>query len=127
MGWRFWCGVGILGVFLALGLWINGRMEHLHEPVCEHLEQAAQAADMGDKEQAAARLNQAKNIWQRWRQLTMSAADHRAVEEIDGIFDQVESYLKTGNLADIAAWCRRLRRLVAAVGDIHSLTVENLL
>lgn len=127
MGWRFWCGVGILGTFLAVGLWINGSAERLCSSVCDDLEQAVRAADAGEEEKAAQGLQQAKTGWQRRRQLAMTLADHRIIEQIDGIFAQVEGYLTNGRAVDAAAWCRRLIQLVGAVGDEHRLNLENLL
>lgn len=124
---RFWYGVGILTVFLALGLWTAWGMNANQRPVTEQLEQAAQAALSGDMEQGIVLAMTAKEDWQRHRDLTAAVADHAPMEEIDSLFAQVEIYATAEKTVDFAAYCTRLARLVEAVGEAHSLTWQNLL
>lgn len=124
---RFWYGLGILAVFLTLGLWTAWGMENMHEPVTRRLEQAAQAALSGDLDGGVALAEQAEGIWQRRRGLTAAMADHAPMEEIDSLFSQMKMYAQAGSTVDFAAYCRRIARLVEAVGEAHGLNWQNLL
>lgn len=124
---RFWYGLGVLGVLLALGLWTAWGMQSMHKPVTDTLEQAAQAVTEGDIEQAELLARQAQKAWQEHRDLAMAVADHGSLEEIDSLFAQIMVYGQTGKTADFAAYCTRLAQLVAAVGEAHGLNWQNLL
>ena len=123
---RFWYGIGILLVFLALGLWAAMGMENMHRPVTGQLEQAAQMAIGGDLSTGAALAERAERIWQRGRGLTAALADHAPMEEIDSLFAQAKSYALSGLAEDFAAVCSRIAKLVAAIGEAHGLTWQNL-
>lgn len=124
---RFWFGLGILVLFLALGLWTAWGMEHMHRPVTQQLEQAARTALEGDAETAAQQARVARDIWQQGRGLTAAVADHEPMEEIDGLFAQAEVYAHAGENTEFAAYCTRIARLVEAVGEAHRLNWQNLL
>lgn len=124
---RFWCGLVLLVVFLILGIVVAGGMEKTHRPITACLEQAAEAALGGDLQQGKTLVQTAKNTWYQRRSLIAAVADHSPMEEIDSLFAQLDSYAKTGNAAEFAAWCSRAARLVEAVGQAHSLTWQNLL
>lgn len=124
---RFWIGVTLLGVFLFLGLWVAWAMNDIHEPICQSLEQAADAALAGDLETGAALASDAKNTWDRHWRGTASAADHAPMDDIDSLFAQVQIYAQAGKTADFAAGCGRLAKLIAAIGEAHSPGWWNLL
>ena len=124
---RFWYGLGILLLFLALGLWAAWGMENMHRPVTSYLEQAAQTALDGNLEKGIALEARAERIWQQRRGLTAAMADHAPMEEIDSLFAQVQNYARSGNAADFAAYCGRIARLVEAIGEAHGLNWQNLL
>ena len=124
---RFWYGLGVLAVLLALGLWTAWGMEGLNQPVTHALEQAAQAALNDDMAQGVALADRAQDIWCRNRGRITAVADHGPLEEIDSLFAQVQIYADTGKTADFAAYCTRLAKLVTAVGEAHGLNWQNLL
>lgn len=124
---RFWLGVGILTVFLALGLWVTKSMSNVHEPVAQALEQAAQAALDGDLQTGISLADTAKNTWQAHWNGTAAVADHEPMEQIDGLFAQLETYATAGESANFAAYCARLSQLIEAMGDAHDLNWWNLL
>ena len=124
---RFWYGLGILVVLLALGLWTAWGMERMYRPVTESLEQAAQTAMAGDMDGGTALVRQAYAAWVQHRDLTAAVADHTPMEEIDSLFAQIQVYAVSGKNQDFAAYCSRLARLVEAVGEAHGLTWQNLL
>ena len=124
---RFWYGLGILLIFLALGLWMAHGMEKMHAPVTDQLEQAAQVALSGNLDKGITLAEQAEVIWQKHRGLTAAMADHAPMEEIDSLFSQVRNYAKCGNVAEFAAYCGRIAKLVEAVGEAHGLNWQNLL
>lgn len=120
-------GALVLVVLLALGLWIGSSMETLHRPVIHDLEQAAQAALTGDMAGAQIYMNRAGSVWSQNRWLTAAVVDHSPMEEIDSIFSQLESYGAAGDRVSFAAWCCRAASLVSAMGEVNSLTWQNLL
>lgn len=124
---RFWYGVGILLLFLVLGLWIAAAMDNTHAEIAEHLTQAAQAMLSGEREKSEQTLRQAQRLWQRSRLLTAAASDHSPMEEIDSIFAQLEGYAAADDRTAFAAWCSRAASLVEAIGEAHRLTWQNLL
>ena len=127
MGRRFWGGVAVLAVLLALGLWVAKSMETTHKAVARHLEQAAREALAGDTKQGQQVLQKAQKLWRQRRFLTAAVADHGPMEEIDSILAQLESLAEAGDRASFAAWCSRAARLVEAIGEAHKLTWQNLL
>ncbi len=120
-------GAVVLVVLLALGLWIGSGMENLHRPVICDLEEAAQVALTGDMAGAQTYMNRAERFWSQNRWLTAAVVDHSPMEEIDSIFSQLESYGAAGDHVAFAAWCGRAASLVSAMGEVNSLTWQNLL
>lgn len=124
---RFWLGVGILLVFLALGLWIAGSMDGIHQQICATLDQAAQHIVSGDLDTGIALVRQAQECWQHnWHGIA-AVADHEPMDEIDSLFAQLELYGTVGQQVEFAAYCTRLSQLISAMGDAHTLTWWNLL
>lgn len=124
---RFWYGLGVLLVLLGLGLWTARGIENRQQPISKALEQAARAALEGDMERGAALVSRAKEAWEQTRGLTATAADHGPMEEIESLFAQIQIYAQAGQQADFSAYCTRLAQLVAAVGEAHKLSWQNLL
>lgn len=124
---RFWLGIGILVVFLVLGLWVTYAMDNIHSEISQTLERAATQTLSGDLTEGITLVQQAKDRWQSHWHGTASVADHAPMDEIDGLFAQLEAYGQAGLSTDFATYCARLSNLVAAVGEAHSLTWWNLL
>ena len=124
---RLFLGIGLLLLLLALGIWVAVAMNDLHTPVTDMLETAAQQAMAGDLEQGISLARQAKDHWSyHWRR-TASVSDHTPMDEIDGLFAQMDVYAQTGMVTEFAAYCTRLAELIDCISDAHSLTWWNLL
>lgn len=124
---RFWLGIGLLVLFLALGLWISYTMDGTHQTIAQTLDQAAEQTLSGDLDAGVALAQQAHSDWDtHWHKIA-SVADHAPMDEIDGLFAQLEIYSQTDSRADFAAYCARLAKLVSAVGEAHTLNWWNLL
>ena len=80
-----------------------------------------------ETQKGLARAQQAQEKWQQQWHSVAALADHAPMDEIDGLFAQMETYSKAGAAVDAAACCARLSKLVAAVGEAHSLNWWNLL
>ena len=124
---RFLLGVGLLLALLALGLWISFTLTQTHQSIAHTLEEAAVQTLSGDPDTGRALAQQAQQVWEAHWHSTASVADHAPMDEIDGLFSQLEIYAQAGQEADFAANCTRLSKLIDAVGEAHSLTWWNLL
>ena len=124
---RFSLGIGLLALFLILGLWVSFSMGSVHENIAQTLDEAAARSLAGDLDTARSLSQQAQTDWDnRWHGVA-SVADHAPMDEIDSLFAQLEVYGKAAQTADIAAYCARLATLVTAVGEAHALNWWNLL
>ncbi len=124
---RFWLGIGLLVLCLVLGLWSGIGMDDRHRTICQTLEQAAQQAQDGNLNSGMQMVQQAQTQWDDSWHATAAMADHAPMDEIDGLFAQTLSYATTGNTTEFASHCSRLSKLVAAVGEAHSLSWWNFL
>ena len=124
---RFWYGLGVLLALMILGLWTGWIMEQRQDPITTDLERAAQAAMSGDTDRGAALVEKAEAAWKQTKILTATAADHGPMEEIESLFAQIRVYARAGEWVDFSAYCTRLAQLVAAVGETHKLSWQNLL
>ena len=124
---RFWLGVGILVIFLAGGLWVSHTMDDVHQSIGSTLDAAAEYALDGDLESGFSLAQQARSNWQANWNWVATVADHEPMDEIDGLFSQLDAYRQSQRSIDFAACCARLSALVVAVGEAHSLTWWNLL
>ena len=124
---RIWLGLGILVLFLALGLWSSYSVGKLHKPLAHDLEKAAKAALSGDiaggKEQAEKARKQWDDQWHR----SASLADHTPMDEIDSQFARLEVFAETENTEAFAACCQQLAKLITATAEAHSFTWWNIL
>ncbi len=124
---RFWLGVSLLLLLLVLGLWVTVAMRDVHEPISQALENAATQALSGDLSGGIAAARQAQQNWERHWHGTAAVADHAPMDEIDGLFAELEIYAQTGQAEHFAAGCAQLSRLIHAVGEAHGLGWWNLL
>lgn len=124
---RFYLGVVLLVLFLVLGLVTAYAMKTTGEPVVQALEQAKHAILAGEPEEGIRLAQQAKQAWKRGWKGIASVADHTPMEEIDGLFAQLQYYADAGNTQRLGSCCARLVQLVKAVSDDHRLTWWNIL
>ena len=117
---RFVLGVVLLGLVLGGCLWITRMMKTAHGPISDKLEEAAQLAMKGDWEQGTALGREAQQLWQERRELTAAVVDHAPMDEIDGLFAQMDSFAAGGCTVEFAGLCARLAQLVKAVAEANS-------
>lgn len=124
---RFYLGLGILLVFLVLGLVASWVMRQVTQPVLQMLDQATQEVLAGDMEQGILLAQRAQDIWQKGWEAVALAADHSPMDEIDGLFAQIGFYAEAGDRLALGACCARVSELVEAVADAHALTWWNVI
>ena len=124
---RLWFGVGLLVLLLALSLWVTTAMLCVHKPIAESLEQASRQALSGDFPGGVATAQQAQRSWERHKHATASVADHAPMDEIDGLFAELEVYAQSQETVHFAAGCAQLAKLIHAMGEAHGLGWWNFL
>ena len=125
--WRSWLGIFILVGFLVFGFWISCSMDQIHLTVSGQLEDAAQLALSQQPEDAYRLAMDAKALWEKNWNGSACVADHGPMDEIDGLFSQLEGYYRAAQPGDFAVCCSRLSMLVEAMSEAHSITWWNLL
>ena len=124
---RMWLGIGLLGLFLGLGLWGSYAMSALHDPIAHQLEQAADIALDGDLSVALDIAETARAKWDGHWHGTAIVADHAPMDEIDALFAQLPIYAEMSHQADFAACCAQLAALITATAEAHAFSWWNIL
>lgn len=125
MGKRFYQGVGLLVVLLALSVLVTWGMRRIHEPTGAQLLEASQLALQGDTQQAIGLARQAHSQWKNTRMLTAAVADHSPMDDVDMLFREMEVYAAAGEIPHFAACCAQLSSLVRSMYEAHSPTWWN--
>ncbi len=115
---RFGLGISLLVALLLCSLATWWEMGQMHRPIVRELTQAAALAEEerpGAKETAMA----AKKKWQRNWHFAASFSDHTPMEEIDGLFAELEAY--EPNSEEFKACCRQLILRTEAMAHAHAL------
>lgn len=124
---RGWIGIGILVVFLVVGLLVSCWMDQVHVPTEKLLEQAAEKTLQGEFEQAVALGAEAKSRWEQQWNGTATVADHSPMDDVDALFAEMEIYAKADEKPHFAACCQELARRVQAVASAHRFSWWNIL
>lgn len=120
-------GCLLLLLLLVTGLLSGWIMERLTEPVSRTMEAASEAALREDWAEALALAEFARTRWEKHWNLCAVFADHTPMENINGLFAQLEIYAQSRDAQNFAAVCAQLREDIQAIGDAHSFTWWNLL
>ena len=124
---RFWLGIVLIAVLFAAGIGVGSFMNATGSTICDTLDSAAETALSGDLQAATGLAKDAQNKWDSaWHRIA-AMADHAPMDEIDGLFAQLNIYAETGAAGDFAAYCSRISQLIFAVGEAHSFNWWNLL
>lgn len=123
---RSWIGFALLMVLLLGGIFSSWLMGKIHEDVEQDLLQGAECAALGDWDNGIRFFREAKNRWDRWKGFRACFADHGPTEEIDAGFSALEVYGWAREDIPFTAQCCDLAKQVAAVGQAHKLSWENL-
>ena len=124
---RLWLGVGILLLFLALGILLTFSFSRIHAPLAQTLEDASRLALSGNWETACAEAKEARSRWERYRNFTAAVADHAPLEEMDALFSQLDIYISLSWQGEFAALCTQLSQMAAAMEESQQLTWWTLL
>ncbi len=124
---RCYLGMGMLAALLIVAICSTCAMCKCHEAIEKELNQAAQAAMLGDWEGADQAFTSAKADWDQSAHFRACFADHTPVEEAEAKFALLEVYCAAQENAAFAGGCKELARMVAAVGEAHEFVWWNLL
>lgn len=121
---RIWIGLGLLGFLLGISLLTARKMASVHTQVAHRLEQAAETESF---QQAAQWSREAETAWRHHCHFTASLTDHANIDQIDGLFAQLQVYRQAGNTLSHATTCAYLAEMITALQEAHRLTWWNLL
>ena len=124
---RFFLGLWLLVALLVLGFLNAGWVDRANAQVVRALEQTEEAIQAGDLDRAEALAQQARKLWQDGWNTVAAVADHTAMDEINGLFAEMEHYARSRAHTLFGASCARVRELVEAVSDDHRFTWWNFL
>lgn len=123
---RLWLGVGLLTVMLLSGILVPELLETCHEAIVQDLDQAAELA-MSEQWDSVRRLSdRAEENWEKKRPVTASFTDHEPLDEIDGLFAQLEVYAEAEESVAFSSTCVYLSSQLDALGDYHKFSFWNL-
>lgn len=120
-------GSFLLIFLLALGLFVQGKMEAIHRPTARLLLGASEEALQEHWDEAHDLSQQAQEAWRRRWRFSAALADHQPMEEIDGLFARLTAADHFRDTQEYAATCRELARRIQAMADAHTLHWWNLL
>lgn len=120
-------GAWLLMILLAVGILSSWGMGKCCDPIGEAAADAADAALREDWEQAEALAGQARARWDKYWGFCAAFADHEPMENVNGLFAQLEVYARSRDAQNFAAVCAQLSEDTKAIGEAHSLKWWNLL
>ena len=124
---RFYLGITLLVVVLALAIGLAVGMKAIHEPAQIALTQAAEHALAGDWEQAITLGQQAYDRWQKYRSVTAAFADHNPMDDTERLFREMLVYAQTEEVPHFAACCSQLSAMLKATYETHGFSLRNIL
>ena len=127
MGRRFWFGIFLLLILVALGIFSVIAVDTICSPLEKTLMQAQSLALDGDLERAIPLGLQAKSDWESKRNFLAVLADHSPMDDIEQLFAELEVYGKFQDKTHFAACCSSLAVLCHAMVDAHAPAWPNLL
>ena len=124
---RICAGLTILTVLLSAAVAFSVLMERIHSPMAAALQEAAAAAEEGDWEAAEDLFRRAQDRWQQRKHFTAALADHSPMDDMEGLFAELEIYLRLQETPHFSATCCHLADLAEAMADNHAVNWWNLL
>lgn len=122
---RIWFGAALLAVLLVLGIGSAALMEDTHLTQAAQLNRAADLAMSGNWEHAGAALSKAKGSWEQRSPIISGLSDHGPMDQINGIFAQLEIFEQMQDTASFCSSCRYLAKQLEALGRSHSFNLQN--
>lgn len=124
---HLWFGAGLLGLLLAVSLYLGGALEDTHHIPAKDLEKAAEAALDEDWALASALSIRAKQHWMKHRNLSAALVNHGLLDQIDALFSRLEIYALREEETAFAATSVQLAQQLRSLPQSHSFTWWNLL
>lgn len=124
---RCWFGLGLLVLLLVGSLLVTVYMDRTNAPLAETVEQASRKALEGDWGNANALAGKARASWEKNWNVGAVFADHDPMEDINGLFEQLEAYAEARDPLGFASVCGLLKAQLEAMADAHSFVWWNLL
>ena len=123
---RIWFGVVLLILMLVLGLISSTFMKETWLKQSENLNRAAILASDGDWVNARNLLAEAQAEWAEKQLLLAVLCQHEPIEQIDGLFAQLEVFSESRRTASFSSTCVFLSKLIDSLGRSHNLNLKNL-
>lgn len=123
---RLWIGVGVLLVLLALGVGSTAVMESIPGNLAEGMEEAAEVAAV-HWEKAKSLADSAREEWDRYAHIIASLTDHEPLEELEGLFFELDISRNWDDRGYFATVCARIASLAEALSESHTPHWWNLL
>lgn len=120
-------GAVLLITLLVLGFWSGNFMERTHFSQVEQLNRAAELALEGNWAAAQQRTGTARREWNKNRTLIAALTDHEPMDQVEGLFAQLDVFVRQQDAVSYSSTCLYLARQLEAMGKSHSLSLENLL
>lgn len=124
---RLWIGLLVLTLLLTGGLVLRHQMEKIHSQISQDLQSASQAALEEDWPQAQALAQNAESLWQKCHHLTAAFADHTPMDEIDGLFTELDVFSREHEMPHFSAICAHLAKLTDSMAESHNVSWWNFL
>lgn len=124
---QLWPGLLLLTLLLVAGIFSSLGVRWVQAPISSQLEQAAQAGFSQDWDQVEALSAAAQARWEAYRSALASIADHGPMEEIDGLFGELNIYKRAKDPVLFSSLCSRLSLLTRQIGESYALNWQNLL
>lgn len=122
---RIWFGAALLAALLILGFGSSSLMERTHLAQAEDLTRAAELALEGNWSGAENFTGAARREWDKKRPLIAALSDHGPMDQIEGLFSQLETFAQAEDAVSYSSTCVYLARQLEALGKSHSLTLPN--
>ncbi len=118
---RLIIGITVLSLLLGMGIGVALLFGKVHNSTARLLETAGSASLTGDWERATDFFRQARDRWEHYRHFTAAFSDHEPMDEIDGLFAQLERYALQEDADHFPALCAHLAALAEAIADSQRL------
>ena len=123
---RIWFGAALLAALLFVGIGSGMMMEQIHRPPAADLIRASELALEGNWKGADNFAAAARRGWDKRRNMVAALTEHGPMDQIEGLFAQLEVYGKTQDAASFGSTCRYLASQLEALGRSHSFNLQNL-
>ena len=124
---RIWFGSILLVLLLILSILVSNLMRSIWQNQAENLNLAAEAASGGDWTAADRLLEEAARAWECRQLLIAVLSRHEEIDEIDGLFAQLQVFSAARRTVSFSSTCAALSRLLDSLWQSHRFGLKNLL